>query len=188
MTNDQTQNGAMAIEDACSSDIRHWSFLRHSSLDIRHSHVHVGASRFGRGLFADEAITKAAPILRLSGPELALNEVRALGAAAANALQIGINRYLYLDEPGRFANHACVPNAAVVDDRQLVAIREIRAGEEICFDYSTTISDGWTMECRCGAAECRGLIVAFQLLPEPLRRRFLLLRHVQRFIVELVGS
>jgi hypothetical protein len=148
----------------------------------------VGPSRFGRGLFADEAIAKGATILRLCGPELALNEVRALGAAAANALQIGINRYLCLDEPGRFANHSCVPNAAVVEDRRLVAIREIRAGEEICFDYSTTVSDGWTMECRCGAPECRGRIVAFQLLPEPLRRRYLLLQRVQRFIVELVGS
>ena len=86
-------------------------------------------------------------------------------------LQVGIDRYLYLDEPGRLVNHSCSPNAAVVSDITLVAIRLIVAGEEIRFDYSTTIGDGWTMACRCGSPECRGLVVAFQLLPEPLRRR-----------------
>jgi hypothetical protein len=118
---------------------------------------------------------------------LTLNEVRAKGKAAANALQIGVDRYLYLDEPGRLVNHSCAPNAAVVDDTRLIALRALAPGEEIRFDYSTTISDGWTMACRCGAAGCRGLIVAFQLLPEPLRRRYALLGHAQKFMLELVG-
>ena len=170
---------------------RHLSLvIRPSSFDIRHSppRVYIAPSRFGRGLFAGEPLAPRDPILEFTGPELTLTQVRALGPAAANALQIGIDRYLYLDEPGRYANHACSPNAAVIRDRRLVAIRPISAGEEICFDYSTTISDGWTMACGCGSPECRGLIVAFQLLPEPLRRRYALLGHVQRFIIDLVGS
>jgi hypothetical protein len=127
--------------------------------------------------------------VRLTGPLLTLNEVRAKGPSlAANALQIGIDRYLDLDEPGRFINHSCSPNAAVVHDTALIAIRPIAAEEEIRFDYSTTISDGWTMACRCGAAECRGLVVAFQLLPESLRRRYAILGQVQRFMVEEVGG
>ena len=159
-----------------------------SSFVIRHTRTYVAPSRFGRGLFAAENIAAGEAIVQLSGPELTLHEVRALGAAAANALQIGIGRYLYLDEPGRFANHSCSPNAAVVGDRVLAAIRDISPGEEICFDYSTTVSDGWTMECLCGAPECRGLVAAFQLLPERLRRRYALLGHVQHFIVELVAG
>jgi hypothetical protein len=125
--------------------------------------------------------------VRLTGPLLTLNEVRAKGPSlAANALQIGIDRYLDLDEPGKFINHSCSPNAAVIRDTTLIAICPIAAGEEIRFDYSTTISDGWTMACRCGAAECRGLVVAFQLLPESLRRRYAILGQVQRFMVEEV--
>ena len=174
-SNDEARNGRTAVVNGSSS------------CDARHA-VWVGPSRFGRGLFASRPIAEGETILQFSGRELPLNAVRALGEAAANALQIGIDRYLYLDEPGRFANHSCDPNAAVLDDSLLTAIREIRAGEEICFDYSTTISDGWTMECLCGAPDCRRLIVAFQLLPEPLRRRYALLGRVQRFILELVGS
>ena len=149
--------------------------------------TYIADCQFGRGLFAGEPIADRVEILRFTGPVLTLNEVRARGAAAANALQVGINRYLYLDEPGRLVNHSCSPNAAVVNDMTLVAIRPIARGEEIRFDYSTTISDGWTMPCQCGSPDCRRLVVAFQLLPEPLRRRYALLGQVQKFILELVG-
>jgi len=149
--------------------------------------TYIANCQFGRGLFAGEPIAPGNEILRFSGPVLTLTEVRAMGPAAANALQIGIDRYLYLDEPGRLVNHSCSPNSAIFHDTSLVATSPIARDEEICFDYSTTISDGWTMPCRCRSAECRGLVVAFQLLPEPLRRRYALLGHVQRFMLELVG-
>jgi len=151
--------------------------------------TYIAECAVGHGLFAGESIAAGTEILRLTGPLLTLNEVRAKGPSlAANALQIGIDRYLDLDAPGRFINHSCAPNAAIVRDTVVVAIRPIAAGEEIRFDYSTTISDGWTMECRCGETECRGLVVAFQLLPETIRRRYAILGHVQTFIVEDVGS
>jgi hypothetical protein len=150
--------------------------------------TYIADCALGRGLFAGQPIAAGVEILRFTGPLLSLNEVRTRGPAAANALQVGIDRYLFLDEPGRLVNHSCSPNAAVITDTSLVAIRAIAADEEIRFDYSTTISDGWTMPCRCGAADCRGIIAAFQLLPEPLRRRYALLGQVQRFIIELVEA
>jgi len=157
--------------------------------DSRFPRTYVAQCSVGRGLFAGEPLAAGTEILHLTGPLLTLNEVRAKGPLQApNALQIGIDRYLDLDEPGRFVNHSCAPNAAVVRDTVLVAIRPIAAGEEIRFDYSTTISDGWTMACRCGAADCRGLVVAFQLLPEAIRRRYAILGHVQKFMLEQVGS
>jgi SET domain-containing protein len=142
----------------------------------------------GRGLFAGEPIAAGSEILRFTGPVLTLKEVRLRGAAAANSLQVGIDRYLDLDEPGRFVNHSCAPNAAVVGDTSLVAIRDIDEADEIRFDYSTTVGDGWTMPCRCGAPGCRGLVVAFQLLPDRLRHRYALLGQVQHFILDLVGA
>jgi hypothetical protein len=151
--------------------------------------IYIAECSIGRGLFSGQPIGVGTEILSLTGPRLTLNEVRAKGPLkAANALQIGIDRYLDLDAPGRYINHSCAPNAAVVRDTTLVAIRPIAAGEEIRFDYSTTISDGWTMSCRCGADNCRGIVVAFQLLPEEIRRRYAVLGHVQRFMLELVGS
>jgi len=150
------------------------------------SKTYIAECAVGRGLFAAEAIPAGAPILTLCGPELTLREVRDKGAAAANALQIGIDRYIDLEEPGRLLNHSCRPNAGIFGDTQVVALQAISADEEIRFDYSTTVSDGWTMACRCDVPECRGLVVAFQLLPAKLRQQYAILGCVQRFIREEV--
>src|SRR5579872_6345628 len=103
------------------------------------SRVYIAECPVGRGLFAAGPIAAGTEILMFTGPLMTLNEVRAQGRSdAGNALQIGIDRYLYLDEPGRFVNHSCSPNAAVINDTRLVATFDIPAGTEIRFDYSTT--------------------------------------------------
>src|SRR6185369_8729778 len=152
------------------------------------THLYAAECDVGRGLFAGEPVAAGTVILEFSGEKLTLAQVRAKGAAAANALQIGVNEYLDLAEPGRLVNHACDPNAVVKKDTRLVAMRDIDRGEEIRFDYSTTISDGWTMECRCGAVNCRRIVTAFQLLPEELRRRYALLQCVQSFIIDALEA
>ena len=41
----------------------------------------------------------------------------------------------------------------------LVALRDIQAGEEITYDYSTAdIDRAFEMKCRCGSSRCRGTI------------------------------
>jgi hypothetical protein len=56
------------------------------------SAFYVAECNVGLGLFAAERIPVGAEILRLAGPELTLSEVREKGAAAANTLQVGVNR------------------------------------------------------------------------------------------------
>lgn len=58
-----------------------------------------------------------------------------------------------------FVNHSCNGNSWYIGDDELVALRDISPGEEICYDYCLTEADpDWRLECRCGAAECRGVI------------------------------
>jgi hypothetical protein len=72
----------------------------------------------------------------------------------------------------RWINHSCAPNCEIEGDiaaggrpawARLVALRPIRAGEELTYDY------GFTAElaepCMCGAASCRGWIVDEDELP-----------------------
>ena len=143
----------------------------------------IGQCDVGRGLFASSAIPAGGVILCFSGPTLTLAEVRAKGPMAANALQVGIDRYIDLAEPGRLVNHSCDPNAGIRDDMTLVAIRAIAEGEQIRFDYSTTIGDFWSMNCRCGASSCRGVVASFASLPPELRLRYAKLGIVQRFLL-----
>lgn len=46
--------------------------------------------------------------------------------------------------------------ASAIEGTGLRAMRDIAAGEELTFDYATGDDDDWEMECRCGAATCRG--------------------------------
>jgi SET domain-containing protein len=65
-------------------------------------------------------------------------------------------------------NHSCAPNAGLRFTDQgvfLVAIRDIAPGEEICWDYSTTLAESnWHMICQCKTADCRRVIGNFSTL------------------------
>ena len=68
--------------------------------------------------------------------------------------------------PARFLNHSCAPNceAELVNGRVwIIALRNIRAAEEITFNYGYDLDDYKEHPCRCGAAECAGYIVAESL-------------------------
>jgi uncharacterized protein len=149
--------------------------------------VEVGSSALARGVFATRSFRPGQVILGFSGPVLNHDEVLALGGDRVYALQIGANEYLDTMPPGRYANHSCDPNAGIVNDRMLIALRSVEVGEEIQFDYSTTMSrDHWTMECRCGRPTCRRVILDFHHLPPITQNRYLQLGIVQRFIVNEV--
>jgi len=70
-------------------------------------------------------------------------------------------------------NHSCSPNTGILSrngDVYLVSLRDIQAGEELSFDYSTSMVDEpWSMDCLCGEKECRGKIANFLDMPEEWR-------------------
>jgi len=77
------------------------------------------------------------------------------------------------DNPIMFTNHSCAANAIVSEGLFVVALRDIRNGEEIAIDYSTTeIDPAWRMTCSCGSACCRGVIGPFQSLPITIQRHY----------------
>ena len=149
--------------------------------------VMVGRSAIGRGVFASQHLQPGQPILTFGGPVLLKSEMLALGPDRVYALQVGTDQFLDLMPPGRYLNHSCDPNAGILDDRGLIALRAIVPGEEIRFDYSTSMrEDHWTMECRCGEYLCRRVVLAFHHLPPITQNRYLQLGIVQRFLVDEV--
>lgn len=151
------------------------------------SAVVVRQGAIGRGVFAARGFQPGEAILRLAGPVLDPSEVHALGPDRAYALQIGAREFLDLMTPGRYLNHSCDPNAGILNDRVIIALRTIAPGDEVRFDYSTAMHrDHWTMECRCGGALCRRVVLDFHHLPPITQNRYLQLGIVQRFIVDEV--
>jgi len=141
---------------------------------------------FGRGLFATQLMKNGERILEFTGPIISLEEaLQKTPDKLSCPLQIGPTKYIDIQEPGVLANHSCSPNAGVQNDRFLVAIQDIQPGQEIFYDYSTTMDeDNWTLECKCGNPNCRHTISDFRHLPPEVQKSYLQLNIVQSFIRE----
>jgi hypothetical protein len=136
----------------------------------------------GLGVVARRRIRPGELILRFGGPSVTFAEAVAMGDDQCYTLQVAPDRYIDLDEPGRYVNHSCDPNTGVVQ-LHLVALRPIHPGEEVRFDYSTTMDeDHWEIPCLCGSPSCRGRIADFKHVDPPTRRRYLQLGIVMSFI------
>jgi len=147
--------------------------------------IYIGKTDVGKGLFAAKKIKKGELILTVTGPVIFHLTAKKKGNKQADALQIDISKYMDLSEPSKFANHSCKPNSGLKKDVKLVALKNIAKNEEIRFDYSTTMYEGyWTMKCKCGSKNCRGKIEDFDFLPENLQELYLSKKIVQRFIAE----
>lgn len=146
---------------------------------------YIEECRFGLGVFANHDIRKGAIILAFGGPIIDFAETKRRGPWECMPLQIGENQYFDTRPPGIFVNHSCSPNAGIRHDRDLVALRAIRKGEEIFFDYSTTMEEqSFTMRCLCGAPNCRGTVADFSTLPGALQERYLAQGIVMSFILK----
>ena len=145
--------------------------------------LRIANCSIGRGLFAGRAFAPGELILNLGGSRYDRDHPIHATSWGANLLQTGWRTYILLESPGVFANHSCNPNAGIRSNRRLVAIRPIAPDDEICFDYSTTMDENfWTMSCRCGDPDCRGVVEDFKKLPPEIRARYLALGVVQKFI------
>lgn len=167
---------------------------RLDSLPEPATRVRVAASRIGSGLFARRSFAAMEPIIRITG-RIVHYEVlwKRGGTFLDNCIRFGPETYLDPgDGAGRFVNHSCRPNAAIHKSRNrlfLIAARRVRRGEELVFDYSTTIGDDdvWTMRCACGEPDCRGRIERFGSLPRDVQRRYRESGLVPKFILDTLG-
>ena len=152
----------------------------------------------GNGVFTTGGIKKSQLIHVVTGELCTLEEVLhrvEMGVeAAADPLGVEEEKYLDLDELSRTFNHSCAPNAYIRGKNELMALRDIRSGEEITYDYSTTMNDNeekiikygnemWTCACHCGSADCRGIIDQFKNVPESTQKFYLRNRYAPDFIL-----
>lgn len=128
---------------------------------------HAAPSKIHRnGLFARRDIPAGTLIAEYDGPRLPKAEGRKL-AREGNVYVFALDRKTDLDGSvnwnlARHANHSCAPNAksVKVDGRiWLKALKEIKKGEEIAYDYGYDFEDEERAVCLCGAPACAGFIV-----------------------------
>ena len=116
-------------------------------------------SKGGRGVFAREKI-RAKELLVVWGGEVVTGESLADMSDDKRRVSLQIEEDLYLvtgnEGPADWVNHSCDPNGGLVGQVVLVAMRDIRVGEEISFDYATSDGSPYDeFECGCGTKTCR---------------------------------
>jgi len=119
----------------------------------------------GRGVVAVAAIARDEIVAIKAGHIVTRAEIAQVTAAAGDlALQIEDGFYLAprapaeVDDMSVFINHSCDPNVGFRGQVVYVALRDIRAGEELCHDYAMERSDDYVLDCRCGSPLCRGKV------------------------------
>jgi hypothetical protein len=128
---------------------------------------------FGKAVFAKVNIRKGHLIASFDGPFYD-NDFEAWTKDILNhAIQVGA--LLWRDSKGlaRFINHSCEPNCGIRGRFDIVAMRNIKAGEQITWDYEMTEkSSWWRMKCHCGAPNCRKKIGTYENLPASQRKKY----------------
>lgn len=112
----------------------------------------------GKGVFASRDFKAGEVVLRWDNTrELSPAELQALPPEEKRFTDVKEGKTLHIGIPERFVNHSCAPNTKS-GDRCDVALRDIKAGEEITSDYGQVFIASGYFACSCNHAQCRKII------------------------------
>jgi SET domain-containing protein len=180
--------------------------LVHSELvEVRNSPIH------GRGVYAAQPIKNGTRVYEYVGERISHAEAdrrfwRKRDDYGHTFLFV-VNRKTVIDgthqgNDARFINHSCDANCETIteDNRIFIeATRDIKAGEELGYDYQLTWSEEDTPEdlalynCRCGSNNCRGtmldeLSIEQHLAEERTKRKRIKARAAAKTISKKTGK
>ena len=127
------------------------------ALEIRPSRID------GLGVFASEPIGAARKIGEIRGESISVADARIRATRSERIMIVELSPRRAIDfsksqDPMRYTNHSCRPNARLCIDNgrvEFYALCAIAPGEEITVGYGPTHHEG-RLACRCGAPGCVG--------------------------------
>jgi uncharacterized protein len=140
-------------------------------IEVRKSTVH------GRGVFARESIRKGTRIIEYTGRRVPWKEAQELPPLdpknPCHTFFFSVDGGDVIDptvggNAARWINHSCAPNCETYEEDGRIfvhALRGLRAGEELFYDYKMIPAERRTRKvekqfaCICGAPKCRGTML-----------------------------
>ena len=148
-------------------------------IEVRNSPIH------GRGVFAIAPIKKGTRIIEYKGTRMTQKEsdlVYGNTSDTGHTFLFTLNDYYVIDgnfrsNAARWINHGCTPNCESETEEDdsgrpekervfIHAIRNIKAGDELTYDYLITLDEPHTKrmkkiwQCLCDAKNCKGTMLA----------------------------
>jgi SET domain-containing protein len=147
---------------------------RSPKTEVRESKIH------GRGLFAIADIAKDEVVAVKGGHIISRDQLREKVTPQLGPVEIQIDDDLFIapltkeEREGSmlYSNHSCDPNLGMRGEITFVAMRDIRAGEELTHDWATTDDDDYSVQCKCGAPNCRGTLTGKDWQRPELQARY----------------
>jgi len=151
-----------------------------SKLEVRET------GKFGKGVFAKQVIKKDEMLIVMGGYILTIEDDNNLRGVVADK-PIEISDYFFIGPrkpsdldlmPQHYVNHSCDPNAGFKGQIFMVAIRDIKKGEEISYDYAMVMNSDersnsyFKLECKCGALNCRKVITEDDWQIKKLQKKY----------------
>jgi uncharacterized protein len=154
---------------------------RKPMIEVRHSPIH------GYGVFALRKIRKGTTVIEYLGDRVSHEKADARyedkDASDSHTFLFTVDSRTVIDagingNEARFINHGCDPNCQSVSMNKRVfieAIRTIRSGDELSYDYQIQRDPEDAPEvdvifaCRCGAPSCRGSMLEPRKKPRTVR-------------------
>jgi hypothetical protein len=142
--------------------------------EVRDSQIH------GYGLFAIADLAKNEIVAVKGGHIVDRKTLREEVTPRLGPVEIQIDKNLFIapvtDEEREssmlYSNHSCNPNLGIRGEITFVAMRDIRAGEELTHDWAMTDDDDYSIECKCGAPKCRKILTGKDWQRAELQNRY----------------
>ena len=142
--------------------------------EVRESKIH------GRGLFATADIAKDEVIAVKGGHIISRKQLREKVTPQLGPVEIQIGEDLFIapvtseEREGSmlYSNHSCDANLGMRGEITFVAMRNIRAGEELTHDWATTDDDDYSIACKCGSPKCREILSGKDWQRPELQQRY----------------
>ena len=146
---------------------------QNSKVEVRTDH------ELGRGVFAKEDIKKGEFVGGLYGKFHEAKDCMSLPEEYRDHVMQCADHFWRGNETPQeavqYLNHSCDPNCGVQGLFDFVAMRDIKAGEELTTDYAMQDDSNWVVpggKCLCGAQNCRGDILPYGDLTQKEKEQY----------------
>lgn len=148
-------------------DLVSFEFLDNPKAIVRNT------KNFGKGVFARQKIKRGEVVAVFDGAFYDNDFEDWTDDLLSHAIQY--QKAAWRDSRGiaRLINHSCEPNCGIKKLFRIVAMRDIKKGEHITWDYEMTEKSSWMkMRCRCGTPSCRKIIGNYARMPKSTRKKY----------------